>query len=451
MSDDWNGAGKKRILSGVPGEDFTVEDVRGSFPDEIEIQTLGRPADAEIRVPGSKSVTNRALVVAALAEGASTIRNALFSEDSYWLMDALVRLGFEVRADTGTVGVRGGGGSIPVADVELSVGNAGTAARFLPPVLALGVGPYRVDGVPRMRERPVSDLVDAMRELGAAVDYAGEDGRFPLILRGGGLPGGEATVEVSKSSQFLSGLLMAAPAAEKPVALDLSGDLVSSPYVGITTGVMREFGVQVSESPRRYLVQPAAYRAQDYLVEPDASAASYFFAAAALTGGRVAVPGLGENCSQGDLRFVEVLESMGCAVEVGTDATEVRGPCRLRGVEADMNEISDTFMTLAAIAPFAATPTTITGIAHTRHQETDRVSAVATELRRLGVEVEEQEDSLRIIPTSEPGPARIRTYGDHRMAMAFSLAGLVVEGVTILDPACVTKTFPEYFEHLGSL
>jgi 3-phosphoshikimate 1-carboxyvinyltransferase len=443
-------------FAGVPGRDFTVDDVRGAFPEELEISSCGRPVDAEVRVPGSKSVTNRAFVVAALADGDSTIRNALFSEDSYWLMDALVRLGFEVRADsaTGTVEVRGEGGSIPWTDVGVSVGNAGTAARFLPPVLSLGEGPYRVDGVPRMRERPVADLVDAMRGLGAVVDYAGEEGRFPLIVRGGGLPGGETTVEVSKSSQFLSGLLIAAPAAATPVTLNLSGELVSRPYVGITTGVMRGFGVEVSECPGRYHVEPARYEARDYRVEPDASAASYFFAAAALTGGRMTVPGLGEGCSQGDLRFVEVLEEMGCAVEVGADATEVRGPergKRLSGVEVDMTEISDTFITLAAIAPFAATPTTISGIAHTRHQETDRVSAVASELNRLGVEVEEGEDSLCIIPRTELKPAGIHTYGDHRMAMAFSLIGLVVEGVIILDPACVTKTFPDYFKRLEAL
>lgn len=241
------------------------------------------------------------------------------------------------------------------------------------------------------------------------------------------------------------------------MTLDLSGDLVSRPYVGITTGVMRDFGVRVAESPRRYVVEPAVYRAREYRVEPDASAASYFFAAAALTGGRVTVPGLGAECSQGDLRFVEILERMGCAVKIRTDATEVRGPGHprgLKGVEADMNEISDTFITLAAIAPFASTPTRITGIAHTRHQETDRVSAVATELRRLGLGVQETHDSLRIIPgigQFVSSPVRVETYGDHRMAMAFSLVGLVAEGVIIGDPACVTKTFPDYFERLGEL
>lgn len=442
-----------REISGVPGVDFTVYDVRGEFDEEIGIQPLSGPVDAEARVPGSKSVTNRALVVAALADGRSVIRNALFSDDSYWLMNALSRLGFDVRADSvaGTVEVDGKAGEIPRGAVEASVGNAGTVARFLPPALALGEGPYRVDGVPRMRERPVSDLVDAMRELGAGVEYAGEEGRFPLVVRGGGIAGGKATVRVGKSSQFLSGLLMAAPYAASPVTLELSGEPVSRPYIGITTGVMREFGVETFEEPGRYRVEPAVYSARDYYIEPDASAASYFFAAAALTGGRITVPGLGKDCSQGDLRFVEVLEEMGCEVQLGTDSTTVRGPERLRGVETDMNEISDTFITLAAIAPFASSPTKITGLAHTRHQETDRLHAVATELRRLGVQADEHKDSLRIIPTKRVRPATIRTYEDHRIAMGFSLVGLVEEGVRISGPSCVSKTFPDYFERLSGL
>lgn len=433
--------------------DFTVEKVRGEFPEEIEIEPLAAPVDAEVRVPGSKSVTNRALVVAALADGKSTITNALYSEDSYWLMNALNRLGFSVRADSasGTVEVQGEAGGIPRSGVEVSVGNAGTVARFLPPALTLGAGPYRVDGVRRMRDRPVSDLVDALGELGAGVDFAGEEGRFPLLMRGGGLPGGKATVRVGKSSQFLSGLLMAAPYAGSPVTLELSGELVSGPYVGITTGVMREFGVDVREEPGRYHVETSSYAARDYAVEPDASAASYFFAAAALTGGRITVPGLGEGCSQGDLRFVEVLEKMGCEVLIGADSTTVRGPERLRGVETDMNDISDTFITLAAIAPFASSPTRITGVAHTRHQETDRVFAVAAELRRLGVEVEEYEDGILIIPTKHIREATVHTYEDHRIAMSFSLVGLMSGGVRISDPACVAKTFPDYFERLGDL
>ncbi len=445
-----------RQVRGVPGVDFKIEDVRGTFPDEIEIKPLDHPVDATVRVPGSKSITNRALIVASLADETSTIENPLFSDDSYWLMDALVRLGLPVHADreASIVTIGGKRGIIPgseVGEVEVFVGNAGTAARFLPPVLALGEGPYLVDGVPRMRERPVADLVEAMRSLGAEVRYTREEGRLPLGVRGGGIEGGEARVRGTESSQFLSGLLMAAPYAQRPVTLRIEGGLVSRPYIGITIEVMRAFGVdEIEEGDGSFTVPSGIYRARRYAVEPDASGASYFLAAAALSGGRVRVPGLGVGSSQGDLWFVEVLRRMGCDVEVGADFVEVRGPRRLQGIEADMNEISDTMITLAAIAPFADGPTTITNVAHTRHQETDRIAAVVTELSRLGVRVEERYDGLRITP-GETRPALVHTYGDHRMAMAFSLVGLVVPGIRIQDPACVTKTLPEYFDLLGTL
>lgn len=443
-----------RPVSGVPGEDFSIEDVRGVFPEELEIQLLDHPVDATVQIPGSKSVTNRALLVAALADGTSGIQNPLFSDDSYWLLDSLTRLGFTIHADreAASIEIQGQRGIIPKNGMELYVGNAGTVARFLPPVLALGDGPYRVDGVARMRERPVEDLVEVLRRLGGGVEYEDESGRFPLVVRGGGIRGGTARVPGDKSSQFLSGLLMAAPYAEEPVVLNVETTRTSLPYVGITLDVMRSFGVEVEASKdyRRFIVEPAVYEACDYAVELDASGASYFFAAAAVTGGRVRVPGLGAGSSQGDLRFTTVLEEMGCEVEVGEDYVEVRGPERLRGVEVNMNAFSDTMMTLAAIAPFAGGPTTILNVGHTRHQETDRISAVATELRRLGVQVEEGPDSLRITP----GPVSsgtVETYGDHRMAMAFAITGLATPGIRIKDPGCVTKTFPDYFERLEAL
>jgi 3-phosphoshikimate 1-carboxyvinyltransferase len=443
-----------RPARGIPGKDFSVEDVRGIFPEEIEVKPLGRPVDATVRVPGSKSITNRALIVAALADGASEIENPLFSDDSYWLMDALVRLGLRVEADreAGLVTIGGKGGEIPGRGVEVFVGNAGTAARFLPPALALGEGPYTVDGVPRMRERPIADLVGGMRELGAEVRYAGEEGRFPLIVGGGGIRGGEAWVRGTESSQFLSGLLMAAPYARETVTLRVEGTLVSRPYVGITAGVMGAFGIEVEEENDGFTVPGGVYLARRYAVEPDASGASYFFAAAALTGGRARVPGLGVRSSQGDVGFVKVLGRMGCEVELGEDFVEVRGPKggRLSGVEVDMNEISDTMITLSTIAPFADGLTTITNIAHTRHQETDRIAAVANELSRLGVWVDERPDGLTITP-GPVKPGLVRTYGDHRIAMAFALVGLVVPGIRIQDPSCVTKTLPEYFDLLRSL
>ena len=436
---------------GVPGVDFTVGDVRPMFPEELEVTPLERPPDAKIRVPGSKSLTNRALIIAALAEGHSRILNPLFSDDSYWLMNALVRLGIDVSADgeRGEVYVSGQSGEIYASGVDLFVGNAGTVARFLPPVLALGRGPYTIDGVPRMRERPVADLVDAMRHLGAAVDYAGEHGRFPLAIEGGGIRGGEVRVSASKSSQFVSGLLMASPYAEAPVTLHPEGRK-EWPYVGITVALMRAFGVEVDEANGRFTVAPALYSSREYEVEPDASGASYFMAAAAVTGGRVRIPALGASSPQGDLRFAGVLRDMGCRVEIASDFVEVQGPDHLRGVEVDMNAFSDTMITLSAIAPFAEGPTTIKNVGHTRLQESDRLSAVATELTRLGVKTQTTSSSIRIIP-NKIKPGVVRTYGDHRMAMAFAITGLVASGIRIRDPGCVTKTFPGYFGALESL
>jgi 3-phosphoshikimate 1-carboxyvinyltransferase len=438
-------------VAGVPGVDFSVRDVRGDFPEELKIIPLDRPPDATVRVPGSKSVTNRALLVAALADGPSTIRNPLFSDDTFWLMDALVRLGIDLTADRdgGEVRVKGQRGVIPASGVDLFVGNAGTVARFLPPALALGRGPYTVDGVPRMRERPVSDLVDGMRQLGAAVEYTGESEKFPLKVPGGGIRGGTAHISGTKSSQFASGLLMAAPYADAPVTLRVDGRK-QWPYIGITVAVMRAFGVNVGEAWDLFSVQPAVYKPLDYEVEPDASAASYFMAAAAVTGGRVKIPGLGSASPQGDLRFAEVLQDMGCEVELTPNSIEVRGPDRLRGVDVDMNAFSDTMMTLAAIAPFADRPTTITNVAHTRLQETDRLSAIATELGRLGLTTRQTPSSIRIIPQT-PRPAVVQTYGDHRVAMAFAVVGLLAPGIKIRDPGCVTKTFPDYFSRLEEL
>ena len=436
---------------GVPGVDFTVGDIRPTFPEELEVTPLERPPDAKIRVPGSKSLTNRALIIAALAEGHSRILNPLFSDDSYWLMNALVRLGIDVSADgeRGEVYVSGQSGGIDASGVDLFVGNAGTVARFLPPVLALGRGPYTIDGVPRMRERPVADLVDAMRHLGAAVDYAGEPGRFPLAIEGGGFRGGEVRVSASKSSQFVSGLLMASPYAEAPVTLHPEGRK-EWPYVGITVALMRAFGVEVDEANGRFTVAPALYSSREYEVEPDASGASYFMAAAAVTGGRVRIPGLGSSSPQGDLRFAGVLRDMGCRVEIAPHSIEVIGPDRLQGIEVDMNAFSDTMITLAAISPFATSPTTIKNVGHTRLQETDRLSAVATELNRLGVKTHTTASTIRIIPDIVR-PGVIRTYGDHRMAMAFAITGLVASGIRIGDPGCVAKTFPGYFGALESL
>jgi 3-phosphoshikimate 1-carboxyvinyltransferase len=289
-----------------------------------------------------------------------------------------------------------------------------------------------------------------MRQLGAEVQYAGEDGRFPLMIKGGGIPGGKARVSASKSSQFISGLLMAAPYAQAPVTLHPVGRK-EWPYVGITVALMRAFGVEVDEAANgRFTVAPALYSSREYEVEPDASGASYFMAAAAVTGGRVRIPALGASSPQGDLRFAGVLRDMGCRVEIASDFVEVQGPDHLRGVEVDMNAFSDTMITLSAIAPFAEGPTTIKNVGHTRLQESDRLSAVATELTRLGVKTQTTSSSIRIIPNKIRSGV-VRTYGDHRMAMAFAITGLVASGIRIRDPGCVTKTFPGYFGALESL
>lgn len=438
---------------------------------ELEIRPLDGPVDATIYVPGSKSITNRALTLAALAEGESRLDNALFSEDSAWCVACLRQLGIPVQADPAAarIVVQGQGGRIPAREAACLVGNSGTTARFLVAAAALGRGVYHFDGVARMRERPVRPLLEALRALGAEIDAPGD--AFPLTVRGRGLRGGEAHIDSSASSQYLTALLQVAPYAGRDVQLTVTGELVSEPYIGMTLGIMAAFGVSVHEENgpgaddsafgpdkppyRKYSVGAGQrYQGRAYAVEPDASNASYFFAAAALTGGRVRVPGLTPGSLQGDAGFVNVLRAMGCAVsaQAGADGhgIEVRGPHQLRGVDVDMNAISDTAQTLAAIAPFAETPVTMRNIGHIRHKETDRIAAMATELRRLGAHVEEGADWIRIYP-SALRPAAVETYDDHRMAMAFAVAGLRVAGLRIRNPGCTAKTFPDYFERFAAL
>ena len=418
--------------------------------DKLEIQPTGA-IRGTIRPPGSKSITNRALVCAALARGKSTLVGALESEDTRVMIDALVRLRIPVRHDPAarTIEVEGCAGRLPAGDVELYVANSGTTMRFLAAMVALGQGVYRLDGTPRMRERPIEDLVAALGQLG--VDAQSENGFPPVTVHAAGMPTGRATVAGDVSSQFLSGLLMAVPCAAGPVELVVAGTLVSQPYVRMTLGVMSAFGVRLEVEDLRRFTTPGrqAYRAGRYAIEPDASAASYFFAAAAITGGRVTVEGLSRGSLQGDVAFCECLQRMGCRVEYEADRISVSG-APLRGIDADMNAISDTVQTLSAVALFADGPTTITGVAHIRHKETDRIHALATELRKLGAEVDQRADGLRI----EPGPlhgAEIATYDDHRMAMSLALVGLRVPGVVILDPGCTRKTYPEFFTDLARL
>ncbi len=423
--------------------------------DAIAIQPSG-PIHGSIRPPGSKSITNRALVCAALAEGQSILTGALDSEDTQVMIDALRRLGIEVNhaPATRTLRVSGCGGRIPSPGAELYVANSGTSMRFLTALATLGHGKFRIDGIARMRERPIQDLLDALRQLGVEAAGQSPGGRPPVMIHAAGLPGGRATIAGAISSQFLSGLLMAAPYARRPVELMVSGELVSKPYVEMTLAVMRAFGVAAESRGLRQFVVPAgtAYLGREYPIEPDASAASYFFAAAAVTGGRVTIEGLGRDSLQGDVGFCGCLERMGCEVLYKDSSITVSRNLLepLRGIEVDMNAISDTVQTLGVVALFAEGPTTISGVAHIRHKETDRIAALAAELRKLGAQVEEREDGLHIIPGRLHG-AEIETYNDHRMAMSLAIAGLVVPGVVIRDPGCTAKTYPRFFEDLRTL
>lgn len=434
---------------------------------ELQITPIPHPLHAEVRVPGSKSLTNRALLIASLADGITQLTNALFSDDSRHFARALQTLGFEIQLDEANseMTIRGLGGKIPAPKAELFVGNAGTAARFLSAFLTLGNGEFILDGDARMRERPIGDLVAALAQLGARLETTNDCP--PVKIIGSGLAGGKTKIAGNISSQFLSALLMVAPCAKSPVEIKVTTDLNSKPYVDMTLAIMQDFGIHVKRSGYQSFSVPLTnYQLPiiakhpcgtnlqspiSYPIESDASAASYFFAAPAICGGTVRVQNILRKSKQGDLAFLDVLEQMGCLVQEGEDFIEVSGSDSLNGVDVDMRDIPDTAQTLAAIAPFARVPTRIRGIASARRKETDRVHATCAELTRLGVHVEEHEDGMTIYPCQTFKPSNVQTYNDHRMAMSFSLIGLRFDGVTIENPACVSKTFPNFFEVLESL
>jgi 3-phosphoshikimate 1-carboxyvinyltransferase len=373
------------------------------------------------------------------------------------MIDGLGQLGMDLRHDpaAGTIQVSGCGGRVPAASADLMLGNSGTTIRFLTAMVALGEGTFRLDGTPRMRQRPIGDLLAALGQLGVEARSELGTGCPPVVVHAAGLAGGHAEVAGNLSSQFLSGLLLAAPYARQPVELAVRGELVSKPYVAMTLGVMKAFGLTGCPGwgdradPAVLRIPTGRYRGCRYEVEPDASAASYFFAAAAIAGGSVTVEGLTRRSIQGDVAFCDCLQKMGCLVEEGPSAITVTGR-PLRGIDVDMNAISDTVQTLSAVALFAAGPTTIRHVGHIRHKETDRLRALATELRKLGAEVEERADGLRIVPRPLHAAA-IDTYDDHRMAMSLALAGLALPGVVIRDPGCAAKTYPSFFEDLERL
>jgi 3-phosphoshikimate 1-carboxyvinyltransferase len=417
--------------------------------DSLELKPLRRAAGT-VRLPGSKSISNRVLLLAALAKGETEIGGLLDADDTRVMREALSALGVAFSESR----VTGVGGPFPVKKADLFLGNAGTAFRPLTAALAFSGGEYRLSGVPRMHERPIGDLVDSLRAIGARVDYLENEGFPPLAVRPGKLKTETVKVRGDVSSQFLTALLMALPLSGRNSRIEVQGELISKPYVEITLNVMRRFGVEVRRTGWRYFDVPAApYRSPGkVLVEGDASSASYFLAAGAIGGGPVRVEGVGRDSIQGDVRFTEVLERMGARVCLLENAIEVSsGGKKLKAVDMDLNHIPDAAMTVAVMALFADGRSTLRNIASWRVKETDRLAAMATELRKLGADVEEGRDYLKIVPHPMKSGAVIDTYDDHRMAMSFALAALGGVAVTINDPGCVAKTYPGYFDAFRSI
>lgn len=426
------------------------------LPDALPIQPLQGPIHAPaIRVPGSKSISNRALLLAGLADGESVLRGTLDSDDTRVMIAALRALGAGVvHAADGGMHIHGVAGRPRVPEQVIDVHASGTAARFLTAALALVPGPSRLDGTLRMRQRPIQDLIEALNALGADLKAESPGGCPPVVSGAAQLAGGVATVDASRSSQYVSAVLQVAPYAQRDVTLKLKdGVLVSKPYVDVTLSVMREFGADVGfADPATLRVSSAKpYRGREYTIEPDASTAAYFFAAAAISGGYVRVLDLPGASAQADMAILDILERMGSTVRRADDWVELRGPAGgLRGVDVDMNALPDAVLALAVTAAFAHGETVIRNVANLRIKETDRLHALETELRKLGVSADAGPDSLHI----RPAPLRaatIETYDDHRMAMAFALAGLRVPGVVIRDPGCVSKSWPEYFDTFQTL
>lgn len=421
------------------------------LPARLTIPVAERP-DFAITVPGSKSITNRALVLAALASGRSRLRGALVAEDTLVMRQALTDLGFEIHGDGEQLEVTGRGGVVPSGGGRLDLRLSGTSIRFLTALVALGEGSFELDGNRRMRERPLGHLLEALNQLGArAYSLAGNDCP-PVRVEASGLAGGEVTVAGDLSSQFLSALLMTAPYARQRTRITVSGELQSKPFIDMTLALMERFGVGVGrEEYLRFDVPGGRYQSQDLRIEGDAMAAGYFWAAAAVTGGRARVANVGSASLQGDRRLADVLAMMGCSLEWDSGWSEVAGPVsgRLRGGTFDLNDMPDQAQTLAVVALFADSPVEILNVGNLRIKETDRLRALASELRKFGAGVDERSDSLLVRPPERLRAAAVETYGDHRMAMAFAVAGLAVPGTEIVDPGCVEKTYPAFFDDLN--
>ncbi|MER6999443.1 3-phosphoshikimate 1-carboxyvinyltransferase [Streptomyces sp. NPDC000410] len=403
-----------------------------------------------IDIPGSKSVTARALFLAAAADGTTTLLRPLVSDDTEGFAEGLTRLGYRIERTPDAWRVEGRPEGPAVDDADVYCRDGATTARFLPTLAAAGHGTYRFDASPQMRRRPLRPLTEALRTLGVDLHHEAAEGHHPLRIAAAGIKGGELTLDAGQSSQYLTALLMLGPLTAEGLRITVT-DLVSAPYVEITIAMMRAFGVEVVRDGDTFTVPPGGYRATTYAIEPDASTASYFFAAAALTPGReITVPGLGTGALQGDLRFVDVLEAMGADVRVTPDGTTVRGTGPLRGLTTNMRDISDTMPTLAAIAPFATGPVRIEDVANTRVKECDRLEACAQNLRALGITVTTGPDWIEIEPGT-PKATEIATHGDHRIVMSFAVTGLRAPGMTYDDPGCVRKTFPGFHEAFATL
>ena len=425
-----------------------------------------------VKVPGSKSITNRALLLAMLSDGESRLSGAQFSEDSSHFLQCLSDLSFDVasKPKTGEVSVQGLSGRLPVKKASLYVGSAGTAARFLSAVLGVSEGEFFLDASEQMKKRPMAPLLSAIRSVGCEISFAEKEGFFPFTLHARGFQNTELTIDIDKSSQFLSALLIAAPLAKEDVKIKVEGTHGMA-YIEMTCRMMEQFGVLTEHpSPDTFLIKAGqTYRTQDYAIEPDVSAACYFYALAALSGCSIIVDGVPEHSLQGDTEFLSILKKMGCRVTQTNEGICVTGPAagvksadagyetasgsvshasgRLHGLTVDMSACSDQAITLAAIAPFADSPVTITGIGHIRGQESDRLSAIAENLTAMGIRCVERADSITIYP-GEPKPAHIKTHDDHRLAMGFAITGLFAEGIVIENPSCCKKTFAEFFECL---
>lgn len=404
-----------------------------------------------VKVPGSKSITNRALLLAMLSDGESHLTGAQFSEDSSHFLQCLSDLSFDVasKPETGEVSVHGLSGRLPVKKASLYVGSAGTAARFLSAVLGVSEGEFFLDASEQMKKRPMAPLLSALQSVGCDISFAEKEGFFPFTLHARGFQNTDLTIDIDKSSQFLSALLIAAPLAKEDVKIKVEGTHGMA-YIEMTCRMMEQFGVLTEHpSPDTFLIKAGqTYRAQDYAIEPDVSAACYFYALAALSGCSVIVDGVPEHSLQGDTEFLSILKKMGCRVTRTNEGICVTGPSGgLHGLTVDMSACSDQAITLAAIAPFADSPVTITGIGHIRGQESDRLSAIAENLTAMGIRCEERADSITIYP-GVPKPAHIKTHDDHRLAMGFAITGLFAEGIVIENPSCCKKTFAEFFECL---